>query len=109
MKCDNCEKTATRVTRMYRIPDVDLSWARKAWNILRGHRYLLPYYRKAVCEQHYLEYHHGIETFVCPKCGETTLFLIGDLFDMEKIHCCHCGEEHHFVFERDGDMNTFIG
>lgn len=82
MKCKFCDKKATRVTAFYRLAE-DIEENMKEDEI---------YWTDHVCRDHYLMFHHGIETIVCPDCNKPTIIEMDYFYDMEDMYCCHCGK-----------------
>ena len=73
-KCDYCDKEATQVTTLYAPEGASY-----------GHS------ERSVCNKHYLEFEHGIETVECDSCKLPTMLDHDYYYHLEQIFCAHCG------------------
>lgn len=88
--CEFCKEPATRTTILYSFGALKHIpfWKRWGRKIMHG-----EFMRRHVCERHYFEFHHGIESYDCPKCKNTTMMKGKEFYSTEKIYCSYCSAE----------------
>lgn len=85
-KCKYCGELATKKTAFFSLSYDNLPFWKR---VFRRARYG-QFWSIAVCEKHYLEFSHGIETVVCKNCGERTLFHSHDFYSDKELYCSFC-------------------